>query len=53
MSPELHLQMIINRNAELHEQAANHRRALQAEAARKNRAEGERRRSFFGKINAA
>ncbi|MFF5210435.1 hypothetical protein [Streptosporangium sp. NPDC000396] len=53
MGPELHFQMIINRSAELREQAADHRRAREVEKARKSQAGGVRRRSLFGKISAA
>ncbi|MEU7990334.1 hypothetical protein ACFV0L_43360 [Streptosporangium canum] len=53
MGPELHLQMIISRTAELREEAADHRRARQVQAAKKVRSQGERRRGFFGKFSAA
>ncbi|MDP9863325.1 MULTISPECIES: hypothetical protein [Streptosporangium] len=53
MGPELHYQMIINRTAELREEAANHRRARQLLSAKKSRSEGERRRSLFSKTSAA
>ncbi|MEO3853689.1 hypothetical protein [Acrocarpospora sp. B8E8] len=35
MGPELHYQLIINRVAELHEEATSHRRAREAQASRK------------------
>ncbi|GAA4231528.1 hypothetical protein FHR32_003502 [Streptosporangium album] len=50
MSPELHLQMIDNRAIELRKEAADYRRARQAETARKSRSTGGHRRSLFGKI---
>lgn len=50
MSPELHLQMIDSRTAELRRAAADYRLARQAEAAEKRRSAGGRRRSLFGKI---
>ncbi|GAA3142903.1 hypothetical protein GCM10010466_37340 [Planomonospora alba] len=55
MGPELHFQVMVNRNAELREEAAQHRLAREAEAVRKSRSEGARRRGlrFFGKTLAA
>ncbi|GAA5079168.1 hypothetical protein HNP84_009842 [Thermocatellispora tengchongensis] len=51
MGPELHYQMIINRVAELHEEAATHRQVREAEKGRKS---GERRhRAAFGKLRAS
>ncbi|WP_449060486.1 hypothetical protein [Planomonospora algeriensis] len=55
MGPEIHFQVMINRNAELREEAAAHRRAREVQSARKVRSEGGLRRSlrFFGKTSAA
>jgi hypothetical protein len=39
MGPELHYQLIINRVADLHEEAANDRRARAAQSAKKARQE--------------
>jgi hypothetical protein len=51
MGPELQYQLIINRVADLQEQAADHRRARQAKAAQKaHERGGHRRRGVFGKI---
>ncbi|MFI6455701.1 hypothetical protein ACIBF6_29570 [Streptosporangium amethystogenes] len=50
MGPELQLQMITQRTAELREQADNHRLAREAQQARKARSGGKLRRSLLGKI---
>lgn len=52
MGPELHFQLMINRAAELHAEAAEHRRARQSSAAREaQRRGGQRRlRAAFGKF---
>ncbi|MCT9931915.1 hypothetical protein N5079_17045 [Planotetraspora sp. A-T 1434] len=50
MGPELHYQIVINRAAELQEEAASHRRAREAVAGRKAHRTGQRRlRAVFGK----
>ncbi|GAA4588997.1 hypothetical protein GCM10023194_42050 [Planotetraspora phitsanulokensis] len=53
MGPELQYQLIINRVADLQEEAANHRRARQAKSARKAHERGERRRGVFGKTTTS
>ncbi|GAA4561413.1 hypothetical protein [Planotetraspora kaengkrachanensis] len=53
MGPELHYQLIINRVADLQEEAADHRRARQAKAAKKaHESGGTRRRGVFGKTTS-
>ncbi|GAA1013429.1 hypothetical protein Aple_054220 [Acrocarpospora pleiomorpha] len=51
MGPELHYQLIINRVAELHEEASSHRRAREAQASRKahQRSASRRHRAGLGK----
>ncbi|MBX6383236.1 MAG: hypothetical protein IRZ07_09740 [Microbispora sp.] len=55
MGPELHYQVIVSRAAELREEAANHRRARQAQAAQKTKQRsGQRRlRAAFGKLRTS
>ncbi|MEN3534791.1 hypothetical protein AAH991_06735 [Microbispora sp. ZYX-F-249] len=55
MGPELHYQVMINRAAELQEEAAGHRRAREAQAALKSRQRsGQRRlRAAFGKLRTS
>jgi len=55
MGPELHYQIIINRVAELQEEAASHRRARLAQSNRKahQRAGQRRLRGVFGKSSVA
>ncbi|GIH52201.1 hypothetical protein [Microbispora rosea] len=55
MGPELHYQVMINRAAELQEEAAAHRRARQAQAGRKaQERSGQRRlRAAFGKLRTS
>ncbi|WP_248964736.1 hypothetical protein [Sphaerisporangium perillae] len=55
MAPELHYQLIINRVAELHEEASNHRRANEAIAGRKAQARSsqQRLRAAFGKLRTS
>jgi hypothetical protein len=52
MGPELQYQLIINRVADLQEEAADHRRARQAKAAQKARG-GHRWRGVFGKTTTS
>ncbi|WP_214109593.1 hypothetical protein [Acrocarpospora catenulata] len=55
MGPELHYQLIINRVAELQREATSHRRAREAQAAKKaKQRSGERSaRASFGKLRAS
>ncbi|MEU7881073.1 hypothetical protein [Microbispora bryophytorum] len=55
MGPELHYQLMISRAAELQEEAADHRRARQAQAGRKaQQRSGQRRlRAAFGKLRTS
>ncbi|GIH29179.1 hypothetical protein Aph01nite_74890 [Acrocarpospora phusangensis] len=48
MGPELHYQLIINRVAELHEEATSHRRAREAQASRKAHERSSSRRMRAG-----
>lgn len=52
MGPELHRQLIINRVADLHEEATNNRRAREAQTAIKGQRRGghHRLRTAFGKF---
>ncbi|GAA4213385.1 hypothetical protein AB0C10_03715 [Microbispora amethystogenes] len=50
MGPELHYQIMINRAAELQEEAASHRRARQALAGLKAQQRARRLRGTFGKL---
>ncbi|MCW2877395.1 MAG: hypothetical protein JWQ95_1495 [Sphaerisporangium sp.] len=55
MAPEIHYQLILNRVAELHAEASNHRRASQAIEGKKaqGRAPQQRLRAAFGKLRTA
>ncbi|MBG0827481.1 hypothetical protein HS041_06865 [Planomonospora sp. ID67723] len=55
MGPDIHFDLMVTRNAELRAEAAEHRRAREVIAARKNRSDGERRRglNLFRKTSAA
>jgi hypothetical protein len=53
MGPELHYQLIINRVAELHEEASNHRRVREAERTRKSRRSDRRHRAELGKLRTS
>ncbi len=56
MAPEFHRQMIDQRSSDLRRQAAEYRRARQAQEAKDEqgkRSSGERRRSLFGKPASA
>ncbi|ETK34163.1 hypothetical protein GCM10009530_07770 [Microbispora corallina] len=55
MGPELHYQFVINRAAELQQEAASHRRVREAQAARKAQQQsGNRRlRAAFGKLRTS
>jgi hypothetical protein len=55
MGPDIHFDMMVTRNAELRAEAAEYRRAREAQAAKKLRSGGERRRglSLFRKTSAA
>lgn len=55
MGPELHYQLIINRAAELQQEAAGHRRAREAQASMKaqQRSGGRRLRAAFGKLRTS
>ncbi|GLW23458.1 MULTISPECIES: hypothetical protein [Microbispora] len=53
MGPELHYQIMINRAAELQEEAASHRRARQALASLKAQQRSRRLRGTFGKLRSS
>ncbi|WP_433371886.1 hypothetical protein [Streptosporangium sp. CA-115845] len=53
MGPELQLQMITQKTAELREQADSHRLAREAQQTRKARSGGKRRRGLLSKIISA
>ncbi|WP_181871096.1 hypothetical protein [Sphaerisporangium album] len=55
MAPEIHYQLIVNRVAELHQEARDHRRASEAVAGRKARESGspKRVRATFGKLRTS
>jgi hypothetical protein len=55
MAPEIHYQLVLNRVAELHEEASNHRRVREAIAGRKAREGGSHRRlrAAFGKLRTS
>ncbi|MFG1879929.1 hypothetical protein ACGFIV_34370 [Sphaerisporangium sp. NPDC049003] len=55
MGPEIHYQLIVNRVAELREEASDHRRARQATQGRKSPERGSQRRlrAAFGKLRTS
>jgi hypothetical protein len=55
MGPELHYELIVNRVTEMHETAAEHRRAREAGKHRKaaERTRTSRNRSLFGKLRTS
>ncbi|MDF5751906.1 hypothetical protein [Spongiactinospora sp. TRM90649] len=55
MGPELHYELILNRVSELHEAAAAHRRAKEADKRRKSSegTRGSRNRSLFAKLRTS
>ncbi|WP_199564912.1 hypothetical protein [Spongiactinospora rosea] len=55
MGPEIHYEMIVSRVSELHEAAAEHRRAREAVRTRKaaERTRGSRSRSLFGRLRTS
>ncbi|GII64168.1 hypothetical protein Skr01_42530 [Sphaerisporangium krabiense] len=55
MYPEIHYQLIVDRVAELHREADDHRRAREATSGRKAGARGPQRRvrAVFGKLRTS